>query len=85
MSRYSDKLSAFLDGELPEAEAREIEAALDRLAETLIEHESLEGDALDAILADAGGSVENSPAGATNHPVIDAAQPAEHMRAEGND
>lgn len=29
MSRYSDKLSAFLDGELPEAEARDIEQALE--------------------------------------------------------
>lgn len=28
MTQYEDKLSAFLDGELPEAEAREIEAAL---------------------------------------------------------
>ena len=30
MSIYSDKLSAFLDGELPETEMREIEVALDR-------------------------------------------------------
>ena len=29
MTQYSDKLRAFLDGELPEAEAQEIERALE--------------------------------------------------------
>lgn len=92
---YSEDVATQIDSEvraLVEAahiEAREILAlhrsVLDRLAEGLIEHESLEGDALEAILAEAGGAVENSPAGASSHPTIESPQPAEQMRAEGLD
>ncbi|MDW3176448.1 MAG: ATP-dependent zinc metalloprotease FtsH [Acidimicrobiia bacterium] len=92
---YSEDVATQIDSEvrsLVEAahiEAREILAlhrsVLDRLAEGLIEHESLEGDALEAILAEAGGAVENSPASASSHPTIESPQPAEQMRAEGLD
>ncbi|MEO9823057.1 MAG: anti-sigma factor [Paracoccaceae bacterium] len=41
MTQYGEKLSAFLDGELPEAEAREIEQALERDPALLAELEAL--------------------------------------------
>ena len=41
MTQYGEKLSAFLDGELPEAEAREIEQALDNDPALLAELEAL--------------------------------------------
>ncbi len=92
---YSEDVATQIDSEvraLVEAahvEAREILAlhrsVLDRLAEGLIEHESLEGEALEAILAEAGVAVENSPARASAHPTIESPQPAEQMRAEGLD
>jgi anti-sigma factor RsiW len=47
VTRYEEKLSAFLDGELPEAEAREIEVALNSDPALLAELETLmAGDAL---------------------------------------
>lgn len=92
---YSDDVASQIDREvraLVEAaheEAREIltlhRSVLDRLAEGLIEHESLDGDALETILAEAGGQVEHSAAGASSHPTIESPQPAEQMRAEGMD
>ncbi len=92
---YSDDVAMKIDSEVlalvesAHEEAREIltlhRSVLDRLAEELIEHESLDGDALEAILSEAGGAVENSPAGASAHPTINPPQPAEQMRAEGMD
>ena len=63
MSQYEDKLSAFLDGELPEDEAREIEAAL--AADPALQ------DALEALmLADQGAQAEFAQM--LNDPVPDA-------------
>ena len=57
----------------------------DQLADGLIEHESLDGEVLDEILAGVGGSFGDSPAGASNHHTIESPQPAKQMRAEGLD
>lgn len=51
MRQYDEKLSAFLDGELPEAEAREIEAALERDPTLQAELEAL-------MAADAGAKAD---------------------------
>ncbi len=59
MSRYSDKLSAFLDGELPEAEAREIEAALEADPALQAELEALMS--ADALAVDAFAEMLDEP------------------------
>lgn len=94
-ANYSQDVATQIDREvrgLVEAaheEAREIltlhRVVLDRLAEGLIEHESLDGAELESILTEVGGVVENSPVGASSHPNIETPQPAEQMRAEGLD
>jgi anti-sigma factor RsiW len=51
VTQYEEKLSAFLDGELPEAEAREIEEALAR-------DPALQAELEDLMAADAGAKAE---------------------------
>ena len=93
---YSDEVAARIDAEIRElvdaahAEAREIltihRAVLDQLAESLIEHESLEGEALEEILSTVGGLTADSPGGVTTQqPNLTTPQPAEQMRTEGMD
>lgn len=94
-ANYSDDVAAQIDGEVQElvdaahAEAHELltihRDVLDRLADSLMEHETLEGDALDAILAGVGGAVADSPGTMTSRPTITDPQPAPQMRAEGPD
>jgi cell division protease FtsH len=95
-ANYSNEIAAQIDAEVRElvqeahGEAREIltihRSVLDRLAEALIEHETLDGNELDTILAGAGGAAPDS-IGSTSAPGprLDAPQPAEQMRAEGMD
>ncbi|MEM6386250.1 MAG: anti-sigma factor [Pseudomonadota bacterium] len=58
MTQYEEKLSAFLDGELPEKDAREIEAALERdpalqaELDALMQADALAQDAFAEILAE---------------------------------
>lgn len=59
MSKYDDKLSAFLDGELPETEAREIEAALER--DPALQAELEELMAADAMAQDAFREMLDEP------------------------
>lgn len=93
---YSDQVAAQIDTEIRElvdaahAEAREIltihRAVLDQLAESLIEHESLEGEALEEILSSVGGAVADSPGNVTTQqPNLATPQRAEQMRTEGMD
>lgn len=92
---YSDQVAASIDDEIRRLvdaahnEAREIltihRPVLDRLAENLIEHESLQGEALNEILSAVGGAVADSPGGVTNHPNLTPPQRAEQMRTEGMD
>jgi ATP-dependent Zn protease len=92
---YSEDVARQIDREiqtLVEAahiEAREIltlhRSVLDRLAEGLIVHESLDGDVLDEILAGAGGSVADSPGSVAGAAILEPQAPAEQMRAEGID
>ena len=93
---YSDQVAAQIDAEIRElvdaahAEAREIltihRAVLDQLAESLIEHESLEGEALEEILSTVGGAVADSPGNVTTQqPNLKAPQSAQQMRTEGMD
>ena len=94
-ANYSDEVAAQIDGEVQELvdaahdEARELltihRDVLDRLADSLMEHETLEGDELDAILAGVGGAVADSPGTMTSRPTITDPQPAPQMRAEGPD
>jgi len=56
---YEEKLSAFLDGELPEAEAREIEAALERDTALQAELEALM--TADAMAQEAFGEMLDEP------------------------
>ncbi len=93
---YSDEVAARVDEEVSElvdaahAEAREIltihRTVLDRLAQGLIEHETLDGDALDEILSavDAGAPADAASVRSSG-PEIGSAQPAEELRAEGLD
>lgn len=77
MSRYSEKLSAFLDGELPQAETREIEQALESDVALQAELEALM--AADGLAQDAFAEMLEEPvpvalAGAIkNAPVIEVA------------
>jgi cell division protease FtsH len=92
---YSDDLAAQIDREVQalvevaHEEAREIltihRSVLDRLADGLIEHESLDGDVLDEILAGVGGSFGDLPTTASNHRAIDFPEPANQMNAEDRD
>jgi len=101
---YSDHVAAQIDAEVhalvdaAHEEARSIltthRHVLNELAETLIQHETLEGDALDNILAGVGVSLSDSLDGDyygrvdTQSPQsggLQAPQPAPHMRAEGTD
>ena len=98
---YSNEVAARIDSEIRElvdaahSEAREIltihRAVLDQLAESLIEHESLEGEALEEILAAVGGAVADSPGSVTTRPNLTTPQHlttpqrAEQMRTEGMD
>ena len=95
-ANYSEEIAAEIDREVRELvdaahdEAREIltihRTVLDRLAESLIEHETLEGDALEEILAAVG---PGTPGDATQFrpsgPHLGAPQSAEQIRAEGRD
>jgi cell division protease FtsH len=92
---YSDDVAAQIDREVQalvevaHEEAREIltihRPVLDRLADGLIEHESLDGDVLDEILAGVGGSFDDSPSTASNHRAIDFLEPAKQMNTEDRD
>ncbi len=92
---YSDDVAMQIDREVQgfveaaHLEAREIltlhRSVLDRLAEALMVHESLDGAVLDEILAGAGGSVADSPRSVAGAPKLETQTPAEHMRAEGMD
>ena len=98
---YSDDVAAQIDAEVQglvdEAHntAREIltvhRPVLDELAETLIEHESLEGDRLNEILSKVGGATidpQSNIGSESTHappPTLNPPQPAPQMRAEGND
>ncbi|MGI9608408.1 MAG: ATP-dependent zinc metalloprotease FtsH [Acidimicrobiales bacterium] len=75
-ANYSDGVAAVIDREVrglvqtAHDEAREIltihRSVLDRLAEALIDHETIEGDVLDDILAGVGGSAPDTPSAATS-------------------
>ena len=93
---YSNEVAARIDMEIRDlveeahAEARDIltlhRAVLDQLAESLIEHESLEGDALEEILAGVGGTITDSPGVATTtQPNLATPQRAKQMRTEGTE
>ncbi len=95
-ANYSDEIAALIDREVrglvdrAHDEAREIltihRSVLDRLADALIEHETLDGNELGAILAGAGGGSPDTVGTATaSGPVLDTPQPAEQMRTEGMD
>ena len=59
-------------------------SVLDRLAEALIEHETVDGQMLDEILEGIGGAAPDTPGEATQRPPsTPAPKPAEQMRAEG--
>lgn len=73
MTQYEDKLSAFLDGELPEAEAREIEAALaadpklQAMLDTLMAADAVAQEEFAAILdepvpIELASAIQNAPA-----------------------
>lgn len=99
-ANYSDEIASVIDEEVQvlvdaaHDEARELltlhRKVLDRLAEALIEHETLEGDALEEILAGVGGSVDRTAGDLeattppSTGPTITSPQPAEQMRAEGS-
>ncbi len=97
-ANYSDEIASIIDDEVrglvdaAHDEAREIltlhRKVLDRMAEALIEHETLEGDDLEGILAGVGGSVSGTAgdlgASPSTGPAITSPKPAEQMRAEGN-
>jgi len=99
-ANYSDDVASQIDAEVrrlvasAHTEAREIltihRQVLDRLAESLIEHESLEGEALQEILAAVGSSVADSPQNVGGQsslttPNLTPPQPAPQMRVEGTD
>lgn len=95
-AHYSNDVAARIDAEVTALvtsahdEAREIltlhRSVLDQLAESLIEHETLSGDRLDAILGQAAsGSTNGERAVATARPELTSPQPADQMRAEGPD
>ena len=94
-ANYSEDVAMQIDQEVKalvdaaHLEAREIltlhRSVLDRIAEALIVHESLDGDALDEILAGAGGSVADSPGSVSSGANLEPQAPAEQMRAEGMD
>jgi len=93
-ANYSDEVAASIDREVKalvdaaHAEARELltlhRSVLDRMAEALIEHETLDGDRLAEILAGVA-SVVDEPGAASHGPTYTPPQPAEQMRAEGRD
>ena len=90
---YSNDVAAQIDGEIQALvdaahdEAKEIltihRSVLDHLAEALIEHESLDGDALELILSEVGGAIADSPGGVSTQPNLKQPERAEQMRAEG--
>ncbi len=94
-ANYSDDVAAQIDREVQElvdaahAEAREIltihRNVLDQLAESLIEHETLDGDELEEILAGVGSTIADSPGSVQTSPNLTPPQPAPQMRAEGPD
>ena len=95
---YSDAVASAIDAEVQSlvdaahVEAREIltihRAVLDRLAQVLIEEESLEGDELNAILSMAGAAISDSLGGSPSMPSstnLSSPAPAEQFHAEGTD
>ena len=95
---YSDEVASTIDAEVQalvddaHEEAREIltvhRAVLDQLADELIEHESLEGEFLETILAKAGSAVSDSlgAASATSpSSKLSGPAPVEQFHAEGTD
>ena len=95
-ANYSDHVASQIDFEVSalvtaaHVEAREIltlhRSVLDRLAEALIEDETLHGDRLNDILdGTAGGAPDNARNVASTGHGLSSPQPAEQMRAEGPD
>lgn len=93
-ANYSDEVAAAIDREVQALvdaahdEARELltlhRSVLDRMADALIEHETLEGNRLAEIL-DGVAPVVDEPGAASHGPSYVPPQPAEQMRAEGRD
>ena len=82
MSRYEEKLSAFLDGELPEAEAREIEAAIAQdpalqaeldalMAADVLAGEEFAAMVKDPVPLDLAAAIQNAPTASSANTVTE--------------